>query len=82
MDEADTAIFFLYWTMYKEIDYDHKFVSMGNLPRMAEAMVKCQEREFRQIIMRKASNKRSLLSRGQRHAKKQQKSETLLSSIK
>ena len=43
---------------------------------MAEAMVKCPEREFHQIITKRASNKRWLLSQGQRPAKKRQKSET------
>ena len=44
-------------------------------------MVKCQEREFHQIITKRASNKRWLLSLGQHPAKKQQKSE-ISSSVK
>ena len=52
---------------------------MGNFPRMAEVTEKCQEREFLQIIMRKVSKKRWSLSQGQPPAKKQRKSETLLS---
>ena len=52
------------------------FELMDDLYRMGEVMVKCREREFHQIITKRASNKRWSLTQGQHPAKKQQKSET------